>query len=34
LKQLKDGSLKIKLHGKKLKGEYALVKTNGMATGL
>ena len=30
LKQLKDGSLKIKLHGKKIKGEYALVKTNGM----
>ncbi|WP_411273339.1 DNA ligase D [Daejeonella sp.] len=30
LKQLKDGSLKIKLHGTKLQGEYALVKTNGM----
>ena len=30
LKQLKDGSLKIKLHGKKLQGEYALVKTQGM----
>jgi bifunctional non-homologous end joining protein LigD len=30
LKQLKDGSLKIKLHGKKLQGEYALVKTSGM----
>ncbi len=30
LKQLKDGSLKLKLHGQKLKGEYALVKTNGM----
>ena len=30
LKQLKEGSLKIKLHGKKLAGEYALVKTNGM----
>lgn len=30
LKQLKDGSLKVKLHGKKLEGEYALVKTNGM----
>lgn len=30
LKQLKDGSLKIKLHGKKLEGEYALVKTHGM----
>ena len=30
LKQLRDGSLKIKLHGKKLQGEYALVKTQGM----
>jgi bifunctional non-homologous end joining protein LigD len=30
LKQLKEGSLKIKLHGEKLKGEYALVKTHGM----
>ncbi|WP_448697375.1 DNA polymerase ligase N-terminal domain-containing protein [Mucilaginibacter sp. AW1-3] len=30
LKQLKDGSLKIVMHGKKLKGEYALVKTHGM----
>lgn len=30
LKQLLDGSLKIKLHGEKLQGEYALVKTNGM----
>src|SRR6202012_3324495 len=30
LKQLKSGSLKIKLHGKKLKGEFALVKTHGM----
>jgi bifunctional non-homologous end joining protein LigD len=30
LKQLHDGSLKIKLHGKKLEGEFALVKTNGM----
>lgn len=30
LKQLKDGSLKIRLQGNKLKGEYALVKTNGM----
>lgn len=29
-KQLKEGSLKIKLHGKKLKGEFALVKTHGM----
>jgi bifunctional non-homologous end joining protein LigD len=28
--QLHAGSLKIKLHGKKLKGEFALVKTNGM----
>jgi len=30
LKQLKDGSLKIHLQGKKLKGEFALVKTHGM----
>lgn len=30
LKQLKSGSLKIRLHGKKLQGEYALVKTHGM----
>src|SRR6201996_8771019 len=30
LQQLKAGSLKIKLHGEKLEGEYALVKTNGM----
>src|ERR1700761_9617464 len=30
LQQLKAGSLKIRLHGKKLQGEYALVKTNGM----
>jgi len=30
LAQLKSGSLKIKLHGKKLEGEYALVKTHGM----
>jgi len=30
LKQLKEGSLKIKLHGKKLNGEFALVKTHGM----
>ncbi|MDN5284791.1 MAG: ligase [Mucilaginibacter sp.] len=30
LKQLKSGSLKIKLHGEKLKGEFALVKTHGM----
>ncbi|MFD0766463.1 DNA ligase D [Mucilaginibacter lutimaris] len=30
LKQLKAGSLKIKLHGEKLEGEYALVKTQGM----
>ena len=30
LKQLEGGSLKIKLHGEKLKGEYALVKTHGM----
>jgi bifunctional non-homologous end joining protein LigD len=30
LKQLDSGSLKIKLHGEKLEGEYALVKTHGM----
>jgi len=30
LKQLETGSLKIKLHGKKLEGEFALVKTHGM----
>jgi bifunctional non-homologous end joining protein LigD len=30
LQQLKSGSLKIKLNGEKLKGEYALVKTHGM----
>lgn len=30
LKQLKEGSLKVTLHGQKLKGEYALVKTKGM----
>ncbi|MET3115651.1 bifunctional non-homologous end joining protein LigD [Pedobacter sp. CG_S7] len=30
LKQLKEGSLKIKLYGEKLKGEFALVKTHGM----
>jgi bifunctional non-homologous end joining protein LigD len=30
LKQLKAGSLKIQLNGKKLKGEFALVKTKGM----
>ena len=30
LAQLKAGSLKIKLHGEKLEGEYALVKTHGM----
>lgn len=30
LKQLKDGNLKIILKGKKLKGEFALVRTNGM----
>jgi bifunctional non-homologous end joining protein LigD len=30
LKQLKEGSLKIQLRGKKLKGEFALVKTKGM----
>lgn len=31
LKELKSGSVKINLHGKKLKGEFALVKTHGMA---
>ena len=30
LSALKSGSLKIKLYGEKLKGEFALVKTNGM----
>ncbi len=30
LKQLKSGSVKIKLHGQKLEGEFALVKTHGM----
>lgn len=30
LKELHSGSLKVRLHGKKLKGEYALVKTKGM----
>src|SRR4051812_37747787 len=30
LQQLKSGSLKIKLYGEKLQGEYALEKTNGM----
>ncbi|WP_293783548.1 DNA ligase D [uncultured Pedobacter sp.] len=30
LSQLRDGSLKIKLNGEKLHGEFALVKTNGM----
>lgn len=30
LKQLKEGSLKIKLNGEKLHGEFALVKTHGM----
>ena len=30
LEQLKSGSLKIKLYGEKLEGEYALVKTHGM----
>ncbi len=30
LQQLKAGSLKIILHGEKVKGEYALVKTHGM----
>jgi len=31
LKQLKAGSLKVHLYGKKLKGEYALVRTRGSA---
>jgi len=31
LKQLKEGSLKFRLKGKKLRGEFALVKTKGMA---
>src|SRR5688500_14856513 len=30
LKQLREGSLKFILNGKKLKGEFALVRTNGM----
>jgi bifunctional non-homologous end joining protein LigD len=30
LQQLKAGSVKIKLHGQKLQGEFALVKTHGM----
>jgi bifunctional non-homologous end joining protein LigD len=30
LAQLKSGSVKIKLHGEKLEGEFALVKTHGM----
>ncbi|CAM3957897.1 bifunctional non-homologous end joining protein LigD [Pedobacter westerhofensis] len=30
LKQLESGSVKIKLHGHKLEGEFALVKTHGM----
>ena len=30
LQQLKSGSVKIKLHGEKLEGEFALVKTHGM----
>jgi len=30
LEQLESGSLKIKLHGEKLEGEFALVKTHGM----
>src|SRR5690606_31363106 len=31
LRQLKEGSVKIVLNGKKLKGEFALVRTRGMA---
>ena len=30
LAQLEDGSLKVRLHGEKLNGEFALVRTNGM----
>lgn len=30
LQQLKEGSVKIKLHGQKLEGEFALVRTHGM----
>jgi bifunctional non-homologous end joining protein LigD len=30
LKQLAEGSVKVKLHGEKLQGEFALVKTHGM----
>ena len=30
LKQLREGNLKVVLNGKKLKGEFALVRTNGM----
>ncbi len=30
LEQLKEGSLKVKLYGQKLRGEFALVRTNGM----
>jgi bifunctional non-homologous end joining protein LigD len=30
LKQLSEGSVKVKLHGEKLQGEFALVKTHGM----
>ncbi|MFD0749155.1 DNA ligase D [Mucilaginibacter calamicampi] len=30
LKQLESGSVKIRLHGEKVKGEFALVKTHGM----
>jgi bifunctional non-homologous end joining protein LigD len=33
LSQLKKGSLKFTMHGKKLKGEFALVKLKGPATG-
>lgn len=31
LKAFKNGSLKIRLHGKKLKGEFALVRTRGLS---
>lgn len=31
LKQLEEGSLKIRIHGEKLNGEFALIETHGMA---
>ena len=30
LKAFKEGSIKFRMHGKKLKGEFALVRTRGM----